>query len=176
MKKKEKASHNSIVKTDVPKKISSWGEDYFCMQRWSRQQISEEVVERWAAELEAFPDSDPDARRITQFYRKRHIHKDDFYRLCNKYPALKMARESAERELAEREYQNVKEHGWNWAAVKYSLEDRLPEAKIWAEREAERKMVEKIASAKIDSLFVRPTHERTEELDKFLEEKAKKCE
>jgi hypothetical protein len=132
---KKKNSHNTTnkkqstkidTKSEEKKKVS-WDE-YYDRRAYDRTPISTLTIEKWATELREWVDTPPFPTRLSQFYRSKHIGKDDFFRLCSKYPILKQAKDEVMQELGERMEEGAIQGDLVWNAVKHRLHQYFPEA------------------------------------------------
>lgn len=122
-----KKESTKINTSSEPKKPVSWDE-YYDRRAYDRMPISTLTIEKWAQELREWIDTPPFPTRLSQFYRSKNIGKDDFFRLCSKYPILKDARDEVVQELGERMEEGAIKGDLVWNAVKHRLHQYFPEA------------------------------------------------
>lgn len=117
---KKKKINPNLKEEKVPKKYEIWDE-YYNLQSWQKMPINEGTLERWANEMKREADGNPDLRFLAEFLRPRNIDRDDFDRLCDKYPILAQARKYYMETIAHNLYRRSVDNKANWQAVKYTL-------------------------------------------------------
>lgn len=145
-----------------------------CLYSWRQIPISQALIDKMIEELPEWPDQEQNYKKkhISDFYHSYQISRATYYDLLAMHPRLKAGHEIAMQKLGERLWDRCTEKELDWKPVYHRL------WKYGTELKEDYQYHQDSAKEQIETgpqwKFIQMTTERTDKLDKFMEEKKAK--
>ena len=117
-----KSNQHKIAKDKRPKRAAPTV-DPDCLYSYRMIPISQAFVDQMTEELIDWPSKNPNAKSISQYYRKKGLGSRTYNRLLNRHPLLKEIHEEVMIELGERLWESAVDNKANWTAVRFRLQN-----------------------------------------------------